>query len=87
MIQVNVGSSIREATNSNPVVTTDGASVAEVISRMDERYPGFARRMISGSGQLRSNIQITCGSQAVDLSSPLNDGDILEVRLRDVPGG
>ena len=89
MIQVNVGTSLREATNHNPVITTDGSSVAEVISRIDNKYSGFARQMISNSGQLRSNIAVTRASDgcALELDSILTDGETLRISLRDVAGG
>ena len=89
VIQVNVGTSLREATGGNPVITTDALSVAEVISRIDETYPGFARQMISRSGQLRSNIDVTRLSDGcvLELDSVLTDGETLRVSLRAVAGG
>lgn len=89
VIQVNVGDSLRAATNHNPVITTDGSSVAEVISRIDKRYSGFARQMISSSAQLRSNIAVTRASDgcALELDSILTDGETLQISLRDAPGG
>ena len=89
MVQVNVGSSLRETTNRNPVITVDGASLAEVIARIDERYPGFARSVLSGSGQLRSNVAVTraADGRALDVDAILKSDETIRVSLKDVAGG
>ena len=89
MITVIVGSQLRHNISmSAPVLFEEDGTVAEVVSSIDERYPGFRDLVVSSRG-VRANIKIKrrSDSEPLNLDSVLEDGDTIDVTMADIPRG
>lgn len=63
-------------------VEADGATVADVLADLDQRYPGIRFRMIDEQGGIRRHIRFFHDSEMVhELSQPLRtDGELYIVQ-------
>ena len=61
-------------------VEAGGASVAEMLSELDRRYPGFRFRMIDEQDRFRPHIRLFVnGEQVFDLHRPLHRSDAIQI--------
>lgn len=61
-------------------VEADGGSVADVLSELDRRYPGFRFRMVDEQNRVRPHIRVFVnGEQVFDLCRPLNPSDSIHI--------
>jgi molybdopterin converting factor small subunit len=61
-------------------VETGGESVAEVLSELDRRYPGFRFRMVDEQNRVRPHIRVFVnGEQIFDLRRPLRPSDSIHI--------
>lgn len=61
-------------------VKADGGSVAEMLSELDRRYPGFKFRMVDEQDKLRPHIRLFVnGEQVFDLRRLLNASDSIHI--------
>lgn len=87
MPHVHIPASLRKLTGGVSGVTVEAATVRELISALDSRFPGIAARLIEND-QLRQGLSIAIDSRisSARLSEPLQ-GDSEVVFLRSVAGG
>ena len=61
-------------------VEAGGGSVAEVLSELDRRYPGFRFRMVDEQNRVRPHIRVFVnGEQVFDLRRPLCPSDSIHI--------
>jgi len=61
-------------------VEAHGATLAELATDLDRRYPGIRFRMIDEQGSLRPHMRIFVNDQqARDLTTPLDPGDEVHI--------
>jgi len=64
-------------------VDTEGATVAEVLARLDEAYPGLRRRVYDESGQLRRFLNVYVNQEDIRFrdgeATPVHDGDEVSI--------
>lgn len=61
-------------------VEAGGGSVAEVLSELDRRYPGFRFRMVDEQNRVRPHIRVFVnGDQIFDLRRPLSPSDSIHI--------
>jgi len=61
-------------------VEANGASVAEMLSELDRRYPGFRFRMVDEQDRVRPHIRLFVnGEQVFDLDRPLRSSDLIQI--------
>lgn len=61
-------------------VEAGGGSVAEVLSELDRRYPGFRFRMVDEQNRVRPHIRVFVnGEQIFDLRRPLAPSDSIHI--------
>ena len=61
-------------------VDAGGASVGEMLSELDRRYPGFRFRMVDEQNRVRPHIRVFVnGEQVFDLNRPLRDSDAIHI--------
>ncbi len=73
---VRVASPLRSYTNGAPSVDAAGATVAEVLSDLDARYPGMRFRMIDEQDRIRRHVRVFVNSrEAATLAEPVAAGD------------
>jgi len=82
-VSVYIPTPFRKLTGNRQHVEAEGADVAEVISDVDKRYPGF-RKLVFGSGdELPAHINIYVNKQEISaldgMATKLHDGDEVAV--------
>jgi len=61
-------------------VEASGATVGELLSELDRRYPGLRFRMIDEQDRMRPHIRFFVnGEQTFDMARPLSPGDALQI--------
>jgi molybdopterin converting factor small subunit len=75
-MNVHIPSALRSYTNRESEVRVDGSTLADVLSSLDARYPGFRFRIVTEQDRIRPHIRIFVNDeQAEELMAPLDPGD------------
>ena len=69
-----------------PVVTADGATVADALAALDDRWPGLMDRLCEPGPRLRRHILVFVERNQAELSTPLAGGERVDV-LAAITGG
>lgn len=73
---VHIPSSLRSYTAQKSAVDVQGATLGEILSALDQRYPGFRFRIITEQDTIRQHIRIFVNEdQAKDLAAVLRPDD------------
>lgn len=59
--------------------TFDAATVAEVIDRLDDRWPGMRNRLRHPGPELREFINVYVDGQRADLSTPVGKDSLVHI--------
>ena len=70
-VAVRIPEFLRTSVAGAEVVDVDGVTVAEIISRIDARHPGFGDRLLDDSG-LRRYINVYVGEQDIRFADGLD---------------
>ncbi|MEE2038278.1 MoaD/ThiS family protein [Nocardiopsis sp. NPDC058631] len=88
-IEVRIPTILRNLTDDAKVVEGSGATIGELFTDLDGRYPGIGERLVDG-GKLRRFINVYLNDEDVrfvgGLEAELSDGDSVTV-LPAVAGG
>ncbi|MBB6170356.1 MoaD family protein [Nocardiopsis mwathae] len=88
-IKVSIPTILRNLTDGAKAVEGEGATLAELITDLDKRYPGIAERLVE-NGKLRRFINVYLNDEDVrfvgGIEASLSDGDTVTV-LPAVAGG
>jgi sulfur-carrier protein len=57
-VHVKIPTQLRSLTDGSAEVTVDGATVAEVIERLEAAHPGMRQRLLDDSGALRRFVNV-----------------------------
>ena len=75
-----IPSSLRSYTGQKNEVEANGATLADVLSDLDRRYPGFRFRIITEQDTIRAHIRIFVNEeQAQGLSAALRPDDQIHI--------
>jgi molybdopterin converting factor small subunit len=73
---VHIPSALRSYTKQQGEVQVDGATLGEVLSALDARYPGFRFRIVTEQDRIRPHIRIFVNDQQEqELYSPVGRED------------
>jgi molybdopterin converting factor small subunit len=88
-VEVRVPTILRTYTGGEKVVSSEGASIAELVANLDTAYPGIAERLVDESG-LRRFVNVYLNDEDVrfldGLATKVADGDSVTI-LPAVAGG
>jgi MoaD family protein len=88
-IEVRIPTILRTYTGGQKTVTSSGATLAELVDRLEASYPGIRERLIE-DGDLRRFVNVYVNDEDVrftgSLQTPVEDGDVVVV-LPAVAGG
>jgi molybdopterin synthase sulfur carrier subunit len=88
-IEVRIPTILRTYTEGEKTVTGSGATLAELVDRLDASYPGIKEKLIE-DGDLRRFVNVYVNDEDVrftgSLQTPVEDGDVVVV-LPAVAGG
>lgn len=71
-VRVKIPTQLRTLTAGLDLVEADGESIGQVIDALEERHPGFSRRIIDDSGQLRRFVNVYIDGEDVRFLSGLD---------------
>jgi sulfur-carrier protein len=57
-VNVRIPTPLRSYTGNQANVSAEGATVADVLADLDERFPGIRFRMVDEQGQLRQHMKV-----------------------------
>ncbi len=64
-------------------VEAEGANIAEVLSDLDRRYPGFKHQIVMDDGSLHRFVNLYLNDEDIRylkaLDTPVNDGDVISI--------
>src|SRR5258705_7085795 len=89
-IQVRVPTILRSYTDGQKAVEGDGENIAELLTNLDGKFPGFRGRLITDDGALHRFVNVYVNDEDVRflgaLDAKLSDGDTVTI-LPAVAGG
>jgi molybdopterin converting factor small subunit len=75
-MNVHIPSALRSYTGQRSDLQAEGATLGEILLRLDERYPGLRFRIVSEQDRIRPHIRIFVNDeQAEALATPLRGED------------
>ena len=84
-ITVKVPTQLRTLTDGAPEVTATGSTIADVVSDLESRHPGFGARLLDDSGSLRRFVNLYLDDEDVRFLKGL-DTEVREgARLSIIP--
>jgi len=79
-ITVKIASPLRSYTDGENSVDGTGATVADVLANLEQRFPGMRFRMIDEQNRIRQHIRLFVNTNEVKaLDQPVNDGDTVHL--------
>ena len=79
-MMVCIPTALRSYTAQQGDVEVDGATLADVLTALDRRYPGIRFRIITEQDRIRPHIRIFVDEEQVqDLSAPLHRSDTVYI--------
>jgi molybdopterin synthase sulfur carrier subunit len=83
-VTVRIPAPLRKVTGEREVVTADsGGSLLEIISRLDQEYPGLKERICDESGEIRRFVNLYINGEDVrflsGLKTPVKAGDEVSI--------
>jgi sulfur-carrier protein len=82
-VKVHVTSVIQKVVDGQREFDSDGATVAELLSNIEQQYPGFAEQIMSADGELHRFVNIYLNDEDVRFlggkNTPLADGDTVSI--------
>jgi sulfur-carrier protein len=89
-VTVRIPTTLRPAVGGNATVEVEGATVAEVLSSLDQAHPGFSGRLLDEQGSLRRFVNVFVADDDVrflqGLETPVPDGETVAI-IPAVAGG
>lgn len=73
---IHIPSALRSYTKQEAEVQVEGSTLAEMLSALDSRYPGFRFRIVTEQDRIRPHIRIFVNDQQTqELRSPIGQED------------
>jgi sulfur-carrier protein len=90
MAKVHIPTPLRGFTRNQAEVQAPGATVGEVLTELEKRFPGLGSRLLDGKGALRRYVNVFHNDEDIrglqELDTPVKDSDRLTV-LTAMAGG
>jgi len=81
MATIRIPSTMRTLTRNQAEVSASGATVREVLSDLDARYPGIGARLLDDRGAVRRYVNVFLNEEDIralrELDTPVKDADRL----------
>lgn len=83
MAIVRIPTPLRKLTDGKEEVTASGATIAEVITALEQSYPGIKARICDDSGQVRRFVNIFTNDEDIrflqNLDTPVSEKDEISI--------
>ena len=71
-VTVRIPTQLRELSGGAAEVSTDGATVAEVLKSLEAAHPGFAERLFDDQGELRRFVNVFVADEDIRFLDGIN---------------
>ena len=82
-VEVRVTATLQNLVGGQKVVRGQGETVSQVLTDLEQRYPGFQTQVLTEDGALHRFVNIYLNDEDVrflqKLDTPLNEGDVLSI--------
>jgi molybdopterin synthase sulfur carrier subunit len=82
-IQVRIPAPLRKLTNEQEIVTTEGASIADVLANLNAAHPGLFERICDENGNVRRFVNIFVNDEDIrfqqEKATPVKEGDEISI--------
>ncbi len=82
-IPVSIPTPLRPLTNNLDTVEVEGASVGDLLSALDQKYPGIGERLLDAQGNVRRFVNVYVNGEDVrflqEKETPVKDGDEVSI--------
>ena len=82
-VEVRVTAVLQRVMGGAKSVTSEGATVAELLENLERQYPGFKAQVLTENGQLHRFVNIYQNDEDVrylgQLNAPLDNGDVISI--------
>jgi len=82
-VEVRVTASLQKLVGDQKAVVGTGETVGEVLSDLEQRYPGFQTQVLADDGGIHRFVNIYLNDEDVrflqKLNTPLHEGDVLSI--------
>ena len=82
-VEVRVTASLQKLVGDQKAVVGTGETVGEVLSDLEQRYPGFQTQVLADDGGIHRFVNIYLNDEDVrflqKLDTPLREGDVLSI--------
>ena len=89
-VTVRIPTQLRELSGGAAEISTDGATVAEVLKALEATHPGFAERLFDDQGELRRFVNVFVADEDIrfldGINTPTADGTTVSI-IPAVAGG
>jgi molybdopterin synthase sulfur carrier subunit len=90
MVQVKIPTIMRRHTGGEAVLTGEGATVRDVLQKLEEQFPGLTKNVVTDGGDLHRFVNVYVNDEDVRylgaLETEVKDGDVVSI-LPAVAGG
>ena len=86
MAVVTLPSQLRERAGSEGNVSADGATLGQVLTDLERRFPGLVGWILDESGQIRRHVNVFVNGERVPIGSAVSPEDEIQV-LPAISGG
>ena len=81
--KVRIPTPLRKLTNNEELVEVNAATIGEVITELQSRYPGIAERLIDEKGEVRRFVNVYVNEEDIrflkNRDTALKDGDEISI--------
>ena len=82
-VEVRVTASLQKLVGNQKAVVGTGETVGEVLTDLEQRYPGFQTQVLTADGAIHRFVNIYLNDEDVrflqKLDTPLREGDVLSI--------
>jgi molybdopterin synthase sulfur carrier subunit len=81
--KVRIPTPLRKLTNNEEVVEVKAATIGDVITELQSRYPGIKERLVDDKGDVRRFVNVYVNEEDIrflqNQETPLKDGDEISI--------
>ena len=81
--KVRIPTPLRKLTNNEELVEVHAATIGEVITELQTRYPGIGERLVDEKGEVRRFVNVYVNEEDIrflqNQQTPLKDGDEVSI--------
>ena len=81
--KVRIPTPLRKLTNNEELVEVNAATIGEVITELQARYPGIGERLVDENGEVRRFVNVYVNEEDIrflnNKQTPLKDGDEISI--------